>query len=176
MLTTGLVVCNDEKEVVEFLQKLKEEFQITIGALDCFPGMQIKQLEDGSIFVAQHTYLLKVLEKFRMAESNAVATPCEKRDGLSEEDHEVGEETPYRQAVGSLMYLMTATRPDIAYAVSIVSENLEKPKESDWLAVKRIFKYLKGTSGYGLLRKPDISRGGLREKIGPGDFFKTAHI
>ncbi|KFM56508.1 Copia protein, partial [Stegodyphus mimosarum] len=45
----------------------------------------------------------------------------------------------------------TATRPDLAYAISIVSENLENPRTSDWCAVKRIFKYLKGTVDFGLL-------------------------
>lgn len=55
----------------------------------------------------------------------------------------LGNEIPYRQAVGSLIYLATATRPDLAYAISIVSENLENPRTSDWCAVKRIFKYLK---------------------------------
>ncbi|KAF8777457.1 Retrovirus-related Pol polyprotein like [Argiope bruennichi] len=63
----------------------------------------------------------------------------------------IGKEVPYRQAVGSLMYLATATRPDLAYAISIVSENLENHRTSDWCAVKRIFKYLRGTVDFGLL-------------------------
>jgi hypothetical protein len=53
---------------------------------------------------------------------------------------------PYREAVGSLMYLALATRPDIAYAVGVVSSFSNNPGIVHWEAVKRVFKYLKGTS------------------------------
>ncbi|KAG5875629.1 hypothetical protein JTB14_023143 [Gonioctena quinquepunctata] len=81
--------------------------------------MQIIRLEDGSLFLNQNAYTRKILKKYRMSECNAVTTPCE---GMSSKDHEealLDDEVPYRQAVGSLMYLMIATRPDISYAVSV---------------------------------------------------------
>jgi hypothetical protein len=53
--------------------------------------------------------------------------------------------TPYRQAISSLMYLTIATRPDIAFAVSILSRFLSNPGEAHWEAVKRIYRYLKAT-------------------------------
>lgn len=56
----------------------------------------------------------------------------------------------YREAVGSLLYLSTVTKPDIAYAVRAVSQHCESPKKVYWNAVKRIFKYVKGTSDYGI--------------------------
>jgi len=52
---------------------------------------------------------------------------------------------PFREAVGSLMFLAVVTRPDLTYAVNSVSRYLSNPDESHWQAVKRIFKYLKGT-------------------------------
>ena len=52
---------------------------------------------------------------------------------------------PYREAVGSLMYLMIGSRPDIAYSVSLVSRFMEDPGLSHWKSVKQIFKYIKGT-------------------------------
>ena len=63
---------------------------------------------------------------------------------------------PYRSAVGGLMYLMTGTRPDIAqaYAVSIVSRSMENPTKSDVTQVKRIFRYLKGTTDIGIVYRP----------------------
>ena len=48
---------------------------------------------------------------------------------------------PFREAVGALMHLTTATRPDIAHAVSYVSWFMENPQEEHWVAVKRIFRY-----------------------------------
>ena len=51
----------------------------------------------------------------------------------------------YQSAVGSLFYLSVATRPDITYAVSNVAMFYAKPTNQHWVAVKRIFRYLKGT-------------------------------
>ncbi|KAG4220176.1 hypothetical protein PC116_g31345 [Phytophthora cactorum] len=61
---------------------------------------------------------------------------------------------PFREAVGALMHLMTATRPDIAYAVGYVSRFMENPQEEHWVAVKRIFRYLQGTKTHGICFKP----------------------
>ena len=58
--------------------------------------------------------------------------------------------TPYREAVGSLMYLSVATRPNITFAVHQASRYRKKPTTVHWKSVKRIIKYLKGTIGYGL--------------------------
>ena len=52
------------------------------------------------------------------------------------------------------MYLMTGTRPDIAYAVSVVSRNMNSPTRSDVIQVKRIFRYLKGTTDIGIVYSP----------------------
>ncbi|GKA95951.1 hypothetical protein Tco_0818046 [Tanacetum coccineum] len=58
---------------------------------------------------------------------------------------------PYENTVGSLMYLMVCTRPDIAYAVSVVSRYLANPGKNHWEAVKWILKYLRGIANVGLV-------------------------
>jgi hypothetical protein len=65
------------------------------------------------------------------------------------------EKYPYRQAVGGLMYLATSTRPDVANAVRDVARYLNNPGMEHWVAVKRIFRYLKGTLDLGLTYSPD---------------------
>lgn len=57
---------------------------------------------------------------------------------------------PYREVVGSLLYLAGATRPDISYTVNILSRHQVSPTDEDWKMVKRVFKYLKGTTNLGL--------------------------
>ena len=57
---------------------------------------------------------------------------------------------PYSSAVGSLMYAMVCTRPDLAHAVSVVSRYMHSPGRMHWEAVKCILRYLKGTSNIGL--------------------------
>jgi hypothetical protein len=57
---------------------------------------------------------------------------------------------PYREAIGSLMYLMIGTRPDLAYAIGKLSQHCENQSKSNWLSVKRVFRYLKGTCNKGI--------------------------
>lgn len=152
----GLVVGTDQVEVEEFMDQLTQTFKITRGSLTQFLGMSITKLSDGSIFINQSAYAKKILSRFNMDCANPVSTPSDKSYVANDKENEpVGKDVPYRQAVGSLMYLSIATRPDLSYAISVVSENLETPRSSDWCAVKRIFKYLKGTVDLGLLFKSD---------------------
>ena len=65
-------------------------------------------------------------------------------------DDEVLKNVPYRSAVGSLMYNMLGARPDISYAVGSLSCFLERPGHQQWIVVKRVLRYLKGTSQIGL--------------------------
>ena len=62
----------------------------------------------------------------------------------------VAEHSKYRQAIGALLYAANATRPDISYAVSALARHLSAPTTEHWPLVKRIFRYLKGTSHYTL--------------------------
>lgn len=62
----------------------------------------------------------------------------------------VVDETEFRQLVGSLIYL-TATRPDIYFAVSYISRFMTAPKADHWIVAKRVLRYVKGTSNYGIL-------------------------
>jgi hypothetical protein len=57
---------------------------------------------------------------------------------------------PYASEVGSLMYAMVFTRPYIAHAVGVLSRYMSKPGKDHWKAVKRVFRYLRGTTNYGL--------------------------
>ncbi|XP_038904408.1 secreted RxLR effector protein 161-like [Benincasa hispida] len=86
-----------------------------------------------------------------MENCNSATTPVEPNLKLTK-DHEGKKvnSTIYKQMVGSLMYL-TTTRPDIMYAVSLISRFMESPTELHFLAAKRILRYLKGTPGLGIL-------------------------
>ena len=68
----------------------------------------------------------------------------------SSEEIEKMQNVPYQSAVGSLMYAMLGTRPDISYSVGVISQYSSNPGEQHWRAVKRIFRYLKGTMNYSL--------------------------
>lgn len=146
----GLIAGSTNNAVNKFLDLLKSKFQITIGSLDSFLGMQIEQRES-SLFVSQTAYTEKILQRFDMAESKPMNTPAENNRSENQSMNPIEKSIPYRSAVGSLMYLACATRPDIAYAVSKVARSMAEPTSADWISVKRIFRYLRGTTNHGLL-------------------------
>eukprot|EP00253_Pinus_taeda_P006104 PITA_06104 len=78
----------------------------------------------------------------------------------SQEEQEDMSRVPYASAVGSLMYVMVCTRSDIAHAMGVLSRFMSKPGKEHWRAVKRVFRYLRGTSDYGLCYqgRPGLNR------------------
>jgi hypothetical protein len=74
---------------------------------------------------------------------------------------------PYASTVGSLMYAMVCTRLDIAHAVGVLSRYMSKPGKEHWTSVKRVFKYLRGTTSYGLFYQ---GRPGLDRVVDIHDF------
>lgn len=150
----GLIAAQNQYSINELLAELTKEFEITHGKIDLFLGLQIEKNPDDSIFLHQSAYTKRIIERFRMSDTNPVTIPADPHGELSVQAHPAEAEAltnaPYREAVGCLMYLSTRTRPDIALAVNRVSRHVEKPTKLHWNAVKRILKYLKGTSDYGL--------------------------
>lgn len=89
-----------------------------------------------------------------MDESKAVVSPVDMSTKLVPSDEPSKIKTPFCEAVGVLMHLMTANQPDIALAVGYVARFMKNPQEEQWVAVKRIFRYLQGTKTYGIRFKP----------------------
>ncbi|GFR26965.1 retrovirus-related Pol polyprotein from transposon TNT 1-94, partial [Trichonephila clavata] len=97
--------------------------------------------EDTEETLVQHSRNLrdrKILSHFDMINSNPVGTPIEKGAITSNNSVSLSADVPYREAVGSLMFLAIVTRPDIAYAVGVLSQVLDKPQQMHWTMVKRI--------------------------------------
>lgn len=154
----GLVVANRIEDINALVQFMQEKFEIKVKPLEYFLGLEIHRMSNGTIHVNQAAYIRKILAKFGMSDANPVSTPADssiQNFGLAED---VNTKFPYREAVGSLMYLAVATRPDISYAIGIVSRFLNKPKEAHVNAVKRILKYLRGTTDFGIIFDSDTKR------------------
>ncbi|XP_050915901.1 uncharacterized mitochondrial protein AtMg00810-like [Lathyrus oleraceus] len=92
---------------------------------------------------------LKLLKRFELLNCKAVVTPAETNHKLDfDSKGDDVDATTFKQLVGSLSYLCN-TRPNIFYAVGIVSRFMNKPKWSDYQAVAMILRYIKGTLKYG---------------------------
>ncbi|GJX94672.1 uncharacterized mitochondrial protein-like protein, partial [Tanacetum coccineum] len=121
----------------------------SIGELTFFLGLQVQQKKDG-IFISQDKYVADILKKFDFTTVKAASTPIETNKALNkDEEAEDVDVHLYRSMIGSLMYL-TASRPDIMFAVCACARFQVTPKTSHLHAVKRIFRYLKGQPKLGL--------------------------
>jgi hypothetical protein len=121
---------------------------------------KVMQLSAG-IFISQKKYAMEVLKRFGMENSNAIQSPI--LPGFKIFRYENGmhvNDTVYKQIVGSLMYL-TTIRPDIMFAVSLISRYMSQPIELHLTAAKRILRYLQGTTGFGIFYR----KGGNKELI-----------
>nr|GEY66296.1 hypothetical protein [Tanacetum cinerariifolium] len=134
----------------EFEALMHEKFQMSaMGELNFFLGLQVLQKEDG-IFLSQDKYVGDILKKFGYSDVRSSNTPMDKENPWGKDG--TGKDVDlhfYRSMIGSLMYL-TASRPDIMFAVYAYARHQVTPKECHLHAVKRIFRYLKGHPKLGL--------------------------
>ena len=109
--------------------------------------------KSGKLYLSQEAYVERILERFNMIKAKYVCFPLGGYFKLSfehcptsEKEKQEIRKVSYASAIGSLMYAMICTRPNIAYVVGVVNGFLFNPGKEYWTAVKWIFKYLKGTS------------------------------
>ena len=121
-------------------------------------GLQLEYIKDG-ILVHQSAYTEKVLKKFNMDQAHPLTSPMVVRSlgldsdpiGPKKDNEEVlGPEMPYLSAIGALMYLASHTRPDICFAVSLLSRFSSCPTQRHWNGIKHVLRYLQGTKDLGL--------------------------
>ena len=148
-----------EAKMTAVKEELSQKFQMKdLGPLHHF--LRIKVVQDrltGAIWIGQPSYTEMVLQKFGMNDSKPVNSPVNPDVKLvpCEDANEVYNQPMYQAVVGSLLYISTKTRPDIAYAVGRVARYTASPTKEHWTAVKRILRYLKSTSNLGLLYRVD---------------------
>lgn len=156
-----LLVAKSMDDINEVKEMLGREFDMKdLGPAKRILGMDIERDRAGGVLkLSQSRYVKKVLQVFRMADSKSVTTPIGaqfKLTALEEGEQGLGssdEECPYANAVGSIMYAMISTRPDLAFGVGLVSRFMSNPSKEHWEAVKWILRYLVGTKDVGLVFK-----------------------
>ena len=131
-----------------------------LGEAKFLLGIEIRRQANGDVFLVQERYARDVLKRFNMEGCKSVSTPLELGSQLDTSQQPITDEekrgmvdVPYRSAIGSLMYLATCTRPDLAASVSELSRFNQNPGIAHWEGVKHVLRYVKGTVGEGLLYK-----------------------
>lgn len=147
-----LIVSNSIEKERFIKSKLSQAFKIKdLGPAKYCLGIEIRQEED-KIYLSQSGYIRDILMKLGMQDSKPVSTPLASGTKLTLETQENDDDNhPFRELIGALMYLAVGTRPDIAYAVSALSQFNSCHNHSHWIAAKRILRYLKGTTDLSLI-------------------------
>jgi len=141
---------NDDGEMQNLKHRFANEFEIKdLGTLKYFLGIEVARSKHG-VFISQRKFILDLLKETRMLECKATDNPVEVNVKIGEcGESPLVDKGRYQRLVGRLIYL-SHTRPDIAYAVSVVSQFMHSPREPHMESVYRILRYLKSSSGKGL--------------------------
>ena len=128
--------------------------------------MNIQYINAKTIIINQKHYIEKLISKFKYLKDAKISDiPIQRNHKLTSELVDENENlrnlidsTKYRQAIGNLIYLMTCTRPDICYSVSVLSRFMQEPRELHWRFVKRLLRYVAFTKDYSLifLKNPSL--------------------
>nr|GFB32482.1 retrovirus-related Pol polyprotein from transposon TNT 1-94 [Tanacetum cinerariifolium] len=147
----------DPKDCDMFSNEMSSKFQMSMmGQMSFFLGLQVSQSPRG-IFINQSKFALEILKKFGMDSCDSVDTPLVDRLKLDEDlSGTLVDQTRFRSMVGSLMYL-TASRPDLVFAVCMCARYQAKPTKKHLEVLKRVFRYLKGTINWGLWYSKDTA-------------------
>ncbi len=154
----GLLCSNRTTAIDAILQYLRTFFQVRDLPASRFIGLDItRDRPNRFLYVDQSDFITKMLRRYNMADCKSSPVPANKDNRpspqmapKSEDDYNKMAATPIREALGSLIYLMAMSRPDIELAVNQVAAYVSSPGPGHWDAVKLIFAYLAGTTNYGI--------------------------
>eukprot|EP00253_Pinus_taeda_P002267 PITA_02267 len=154
-----LVAGSNMQEINVLKRKLANSFAMKdLGAAKQILGMRItRDRKNRKLTLSQNEYIQNVLKIFNIHNAKPVSTPFARHFKLSKEmcpktqdDMDYMSKVPYALVVGSLMYAMVCTRPDIAHAVGVVSRYMNNLGKEHWMAMKWILRYLKVTTNQAL--------------------------
>ena len=149
-----LIAGNSKSEIANIERELPRRFETKdLGPARVILRIEIKRnRNEMQLFISPSVCTKEILERFGMSDSKSLATPMDKsyHESVNLETSSAGD-IPYLQAIGSLMYIMIATRPDIAYAFGKLSQHAENPNKLFWIAVKRVLRYINSTKEFGML-------------------------
>ena len=149
-----LIAGKSHKEIDALKARLHETFDMKdLGDANHILGMRIiRDRKKHVLYLSLKEYIGKVLQRFHMEGAKSISTPLPPYVKLSALDSPQTKvertemvKIPYASACGGLMYAMVATRPDIAFAVGVISRYMANPGKQHWEAVKGVMRYLKGT-------------------------------
>ena len=153
--------------ITEVVKTITRKYEVKdLGEIHFALGVKLDRGQPDTVKLTQEKYIESLLERYNMRESRPASTPLNPGIKLSKEDcpktpseKEDMSHVPYRELIGSLMYLAQNTRPDIAFAVSKLSQYNSNSGRSQWNQAKHILRYLSKTKNLGLTYKAGNKKG-----------------
>ena len=162
------IVASPQPLINRFKIEIKKHVEITdLGALHWILGIEVQRIrEERKLLLSQRSYIDSILRRYGFFDLKPISTPMDPNIRLTSaqsptatDDIAKMRDIPYHEAIGSLMYASLGTRPDISFAVQTLSRFAVNPGLAHWEAVKRVFRYLKGT------RELWLSYGGVKKEM-----------
>ena len=168
----GLLTGSNPNKMKKFLVQLSSEFKVTVHEnLDTYLGIKFTN-QNGKLKLSQESYALQVAETYKLQDAKPVSTPFAVGTKHDPDSNKQEVSFPFREAVGSLLYLSTKSRPDIALAVALSGRKVENPSQSDVVNVKRTIKYVQATRNFGIsypMKEVDVRLQGFCDADHAGD-------
>ena len=164
------LIASDKRDIQDIKDYLKKCFKMTDNnEADEILGIAIRRdRSKRQIYLSQTAYAESILKTFEMSDCKPIATPfgsdthfTKSQSPSTPEEERSMKNVPYREAVGKLMYLMLGTRPDLAYAISVLSRFVANPGEEHWKGLKRVLRYVKGSLNMNLTLGGRLTSSGL---------------
>jgi hypothetical protein len=161
-----LQIANHLPSLRLFQVQLNRRFDMTyIGPAEYILGIQIiRDRVKRTIPLCQAAYIHEIANRYGLTDANSVSTPLSTSARLTRdmsprttEEREAMRRVLYLSTIGSVMYAMLGTRPDIAYSVGVLAQYGSDPGMAHWVALKRVIRYLKGTEGLALMYRGEGS-------------------
>uniref|UniRef100_A0A0A9YPH4 Copia protein n=1 Tax=Lygus hesperus TaxID=30085 RepID=A0A0A9YPH4_LYGHE len=148
-----LIIGNNLNEIERFKHNLRNQFEMSdLGEVKNFLGLTIERdRSNKTMKIHQKDYIQKLLIKFGMDYSKPIGTPVEKNLKLNFNKSHQTLDKPYRELIGSIIYLMIGSRPDLCFAINFFSRYQESPTVEHWNYLKRVLRYIRGSAHLGLL-------------------------
>lgn len=140
-----VIAASNESALKSVKEMLTVKFQMKdLGRLKNFLGITFDQC-NGCVTMSQQSYVDKLLDRFDMQDCKPRSTHCEPKLHYTDGE-KLCDPRKYREAVGSLIYLTSCTRPDLSFVVGKLSQHFSEPTDEQWTTVKRVLKCLKSTN------------------------------
>lgn len=157
-----LIISKSKDKISELKSMLNTNFDMkNLGPARKILGMTTeRERSKSSLKIHQHDFLVKAVQRFGMHNYKAVGVPLAGHFALSKSQCPTTnselvkmENIPYANAIGTVMYSMISTRPDLAYSISLLSRYMSNPGKTHWDALKYMLRYINGTVDIGLCYK-----------------------